>query len=338
MLNAREAGFVPLPTGALDAVTAASQAPAFDPMGRAALAALASASRQRGSVSVPTLDGGATPLQYNPNADPRLQAQQAGRRQMLDQDSLAQQRAAQEQAFQAKRDAATFAQQQALAKQQAGYRMQEIGAQNQGDLAKTLAALSAKGTDPARAAQQENTLRDDYRSEPVIKNAAASKEAYVQVKTAYEAAKQPGMAGFADLQLIIGAAKMADPNSVVRTEEGEAVRQTPGLPQQIVAAWNHLRGQGSLTPKIRDSMMQFADQFARNKQALVRPVQAQYGALSRKYSADSALVARDPYEGVLPATPGGDTRKSLEVRVQELRAAGKSKEEARAILHQEGYE
>jgi hypothetical protein len=314
-------------------------------MGRAALAALASASRQRGSVSVPTPDGGAQALQYNPNADPRVQAQMVARRQMLDQNTLADQRAAQEQA--ARVAAAEQERKARLAElaQQHGYRLEEIGANNAAELARAQVMAGAKTADPARAAQQENTLRDDFRSEKDVQDANVTKSAYTQVKTAYEAAKKPGMAGFSDLQLVIGAAKMADPNSVVRTEEGEAVRQTPGLPQQVLAAWNHVRGQGSLTPAIRNSIKQYADELAANKHEALRPTLAQYGALSRKYSADSALVARDPYEGVLPALPalgasrgGGDARPTVEVRAQQLRAAGKTIDEARAILHQEGYE
>ena len=46
-----------------------------------------------------------------------------------------------------------------------------------------------------------------------------------------------------DLNIIIGMAKLFDPGSVVRSQEGEAVQQTAGLPTEIFSAWKYLSGQ-----------------------------------------------------------------------------------------------
>lgn len=64
----------------------------------------------------------------------------------------------------------------------------------------------------------------------------------------------------ADLNMVIAMAKMFDPTSVVRTEEGEMVRQTGNLPQNIFSQWSYLTGQpgARLGKDVREGMMQEA--------------------------------------------------------------------------------
>lgn len=176
-MAAREQGFVPMPTGALDAVAAASRAPAFDPIGRSALHALETSSRQRGAVQVPGADGTPQQLQYNALADPRLQQQQVARQQMLDQNSLSERRDAATRTFEGERDTSRAkldrdlaamrergdnarsgaAQSNALKLEQIRLegRLQEIAAQNAGELERTRVAAGAK----TAAAPSESELK-----------------------------------------------------------------------------------------------------------------------------------------------------------------------------------
>lgn len=63
-----------------------------------------------------------------------------------------------------------------------------------------------------------------------------------------------------DLNIILGMAKLFDPQSVVRTSEGEAVQQTAGLPTEIFSAWKYLSGQpgsrlDAYKPGMRDALL-----------------------------------------------------------------------------------
>jgi hypothetical protein len=64
----------------------------------------------------------------------------------------------------------------------------------------------------------------------------------------------------ADLNMVIALAKLFDPTSVVRTEEGEMVRQTGGIPSELVGYFKMLTGDPTarLAPDVRKGMMQEA--------------------------------------------------------------------------------
>jgi len=62
----------------------------------------------------------------------------------------------------------------------------------------------------------------------------------------------------ADLNMIVGLAKLFDPTSVVRTQEGEAVKQTGDLPTEIYSQYAYLTGQpgARLSDEIRQGMLE----------------------------------------------------------------------------------
>lgn len=81
-------------------------------------------------------------------------------------------------------------------------------------------------------------LRQDYMSDPSYKNWSQASPIWSSISDA--ATRDTSQA---DLNIIIGMAKIFDPTSVVRTQEGEAVQQTAGLPTEIFSAWKYLSGQ-----------------------------------------------------------------------------------------------
>jgi hypothetical protein len=82
------------------------------------------------------------------------------------------------------------------------------------------------------------SIRQDYISDPSYKNWAQASPIWSSVTDA--ATRDTPQS---DLNIIIGMAKLFDPGSVVRSQEGEQVQQTAGLPTEIFSAWKYLSGQ-----------------------------------------------------------------------------------------------
>lgn len=147
-LAARQQGFTPQNTPALDAVRAA--ATATPPMeGGWALKALADAAQTRGTVQGP----GGEAYGYNPLTDPDVQQRAAQRTATLGAQDFQSGEADKGRTFEAKQGSALAALRAAaelkLSGVQHGQRMEEIGAQNAGELdrARVAAGLRAPGSD-----------------------------------------------------------------------------------------------------------------------------------------------------------------------------------------------
>lgn len=82
------------------------------------------------------------------------------------------------------------------------------------------------------------SLRQDYISDPSYKHWQDAEPIWASLQDA-----QTRDTPQSDLNIIIGMAKLFDPGSVVRTQEGEQVQQTAGLPTEIFSAWKYLSGQ-----------------------------------------------------------------------------------------------
>jgi hypothetical protein len=111
-------------------------------------------------------------------------------------------------------------------------------------------------------------VRQDVISDPSYKNMAQAVPIWTSMKDA--ASRDTPQA---DLNMIIALAKLFDPTSVVRTQEGEAVKQTGDLPTEIYSQYAYLTGQpgARLSPEIRNGMLQegwsrvkgYADAYAK---------------------------------------------------------------------------
>jgi len=82
-----------------------------------------------------------------------------------------------------------------------------------------------------------NALADDFNNVPDVKNFQNAQSMWRSMQDA--AATDTAQA---DLNLIIATAKLFDPTSVVRTEEGEMVRDTGGLPSGLYGQFLKLTG------------------------------------------------------------------------------------------------
>jgi hypothetical protein len=96
----------------------------------------------------------------------------------------------------------------------------------------------------------QSSLRQDYISDPAYKNWSQAKPIWDALKDA-----APRLTGPSALNVIIGMAKLFDPGSVVRGEEGETIRRTGG-PSDILAGWaEYIKGHGGLSESQRDELM-----------------------------------------------------------------------------------
>jgi len=114
--------------------------------------------------------------------------------------------------------------------------------------------------DPKERAAQENTLRDDLKSE--------LKE-YNIVNSSWNSIKSlaTDKSGFSDYALIVSFIKVLDPTSVVKEGEYEAARKNMGTVIQLFGqnVQNFLDGKGSLTPEVRQNILKSASGLYRTK-------------------------------------------------------------------------
>lgn len=103
------------------------------------------------------------------------------------------------------------------------------------------------------------SLRDDYTKAAAAYDQSSPTwtsmlDSWTRVKDLGEAEQSPG-AGTADYNLVIGLAKIMDPNSVVREGEVETVRRTGGATDYLISYLANLTGGGSLSPAQRRGLM-----------------------------------------------------------------------------------
>jgi hypothetical protein len=97
------------------------------------------------------------------------------------------------------------------------------------------------------------SMADDFTNTPDVKNYQNAQSMWLSLQDA--ATRDTAQA---DLNMVIGLAKLFDPTSVVRTEEGKAVELTGDLPNSVSGAFKYLIGTpGSrLGKKTRQGMLQ----------------------------------------------------------------------------------
>ncbi len=82
-----------------------------------------------------------------------------------------------------------------------------------------------------------SSLRQDYIADTSYKNYSQAEPIWSSITDAMKRDTSQS-----DLNIVIGMAKLFDPTSVVRTQEGEAVQQTAGLPTELFSYYKYLTG------------------------------------------------------------------------------------------------
>jgi hypothetical protein len=138
------------------------------------------------------------------------------------------------------------------------YQIQPELGQHIMDLEEARATAEAKQTADATGAPKRTdiaSLADDFSNVPDVKNYQNAQSMWVSMQDA--ATRNTAQA---DLNMVIAMAKLFDPGSVVRSEEGKAVELTGNLPANVMGWFSYLTGKpGSrLSRDVRQGMMQEA--------------------------------------------------------------------------------
>lgn len=145
-----------------------------------------------------------------------------------------------------------------------------------------------------RTFQREQGLADDFRQEQDIKDAKGIAGAVTTIRGALNNPTPQG-----DLAAIYALVKLYDPGSVVREGEISLTQSAASLPEQarrLLEGWNSGK---KLTPQMRADLASVADSIVAQRQLQINPTLARYGERARRWGADSAAVAPNPFEGTM---------------------------------------
>jgi hypothetical protein len=99
-----------------------------------------------------------------------------------------------------------------------------------------------------------------------------------------------------DLAAIYALVKLYDPGSVVREGEIALTQSAASLPEQVRRLYEGWTQGKKLTPQMKLDLASVANSIVGERQQQINPTLARYGAKSRRWGADSAAVAPNPFE------------------------------------------
>ena len=142
-------------------------------------------------------------------------------------------------------------------------------------------------------ARNANTLRDDFRSEPTIKNAETIAQ---QARIVRSAAKSGDAAS--DLSLIFAYMRVLDPASVVREREFANAQNAAGVPDRIRNVYNNVLRGTRLSENQRQQFVGGSDRIARDAREAMKVQIDRYGNMATRYGVPADLVVYDPFESL----------------------------------------
>jgi hypothetical protein len=155
-----------------------------------------------------------------------------------------------------------------------------------------------------QSTEQANKLRDDFRSEPVVKS-------YRVVVPMLESAKEAGPSRAGDLNLIYAFAKLMDPESVVRESETGMVVATGTVADRLSGLIGQLNGGQTLQPETRAKLIAELESRFKSIETSYKEIENAYGEIADSNGVKRSHVilpiraAKKPEEkGAAAATSG----------------------------------
>jgi hypothetical protein len=142
---------------------------------------------------------------------------------------------------------------------------------------------------PQKLFENEGKLRDDYRSEPMVKGAADMQNAFNVIETAY---KNPSPAN--DLAMATKYMKVLDPTSVVRESEFALAVNATGVLDKVYNYAHMIKTGQKLNPAQRKDFYDSAKAINDSFQAEKSKVGDSYKKLSKSYGFDPEKVIFSP--------------------------------------------
>ncbi len=136
--------------------------------------------------------------------------------------------------------------------------------------------------------QDLNTIRDDMRVDPDVKDFVSIRDGYERVQTGADMNNAQG-----DLSLLFGYMKLLDPTSVVRETEFANAEAAMGYAQQVLNLPNKAISGNRLTEQARKDFSTAAKRlYERKKQSYDKAINF-YGSVAESYDLDPAMIIRD---------------------------------------------
>ena len=139
-----------------------------------------------------------------------------------------------------------------------------------------LEALKAGTPDPAKAFEQEKTLRNEFQTRNKVYGELGT--TYSNIESSSKAKSGPG-----DIALITGFMKMLDPGSVVRETEFATARDTAGLYTRLENSLKKAESGQFLQPKQREEFVNLAKQYLDSAQKKAGEDKKALGVVVKNY-------------------------------------------------------
>ena len=160
-----------------------------------------------------------------------------------------------------------------------------------------LEALKAGTPDPAKAFEQEKTLRNEFQTRNKVYGELGT--TYSNIESSSKAKSGPG-----DIALITGFMKMLDPGSVVRETEFATARDTAGLYTRLENSLKKAESGQFLQPKQREEFVNLAKQYLDSAQKKAGEDRKALGVVVENYKLNPDNVF-GPDENSRLSTAGG---------------------------------
>lgn len=136
---------------------------------------------------------------------------------------------------------------------------------------------------------REHTLRDEYDTDPNVKNFKAVRDNYKRVRSS---ATMDTGAG--DVSLIFAYMKMLDPGSVVREGEFATAQNTGGIDDTIRNLYNGVVNGQRLTPEQRAKFVSAADQLYQGAVGTLTDTNKRFGDIAGGWQLDPGRIIQQP--------------------------------------------
>lgn len=136
---------------------------------------------------------------------------------------------------------------------------------------------------------REHTLRDEYDTDPNVKNFKAVRDNYKRVRSS---ATMDTGAG--DVSLIFAYMKMLDPGSVVREGEFATAQNTGGIDDTIRNLYNGVINGQRLTPEQRQKFVAAADQLYQGAAGTLTDTNKRFGDIAGGWQLDPGRIIQQP--------------------------------------------
>ncbi|HAM57922.1 MAG TPA: hypothetical protein DCQ64_21925 [Candidatus Rokubacteria bacterium] len=184
--------------------------------------------------------------------------------------------------------------------------------------------IKARHESPKRGIDAAKAIRNDFLGLPSVKTLQQAVGALGQMEQVF---KGPHTTA-ADWSLIVGFAKINDPDSVAREGEQAAVRGLASVDERIANAYDLFLKKKLLPQNVRTEILDASRRLVAGRSELHRGVETEFKGIAKRQGADPADAVPDITGGPrTPPVPKAESLSRKDARYKQARARGLSDEE-----------